>query len=66
MKKLACAFVGSALLAASQAQAAVFPVDTASTTLITDLKTDLVAWAVAFMGVVLTIYAYRKVKSIAR
>ena len=66
MKKLACAVLGSALLWASHVHASVFPVDTASSTLITDLKTDLVTWAVAFMGVVLTIYAYRKIKSIAR
>ncbi len=30
------------------------------------VKTDLLAWGTALIGVVLAIYAYRKVKSIAR
>ena len=30
------------------------------------VKTDILAWAVALLGVALAIYAYRRVKSIAR
>lgn len=66
MKKALLSVVGLGLLWAAQVQAAVFPVDTASSTTLTDLKTDLIAWGVAFIAVSLTIYAYKRVRSIAR
>ena len=46
--------------------AQVFPVDTASTTVISNVKADIVAWGVVFISVLLTIYAYKKVKSLVR
>ena len=55
-----------ALLLPAMVQAAVFPVDVASAATITDVKVDLVAWGVVLIGVVLTIYAFRKIKSIVR
>lgn len=51
---------------ASEAMAQVFPVDTATTTTITSVKSDIVAWGVVFIGVALTIFAYRRVKSLVR
>ena len=41
-----------------------FPVDTATTTVITSVKADIVAWGVVFIGVALTIFAYKRVKSL--
>ncbi len=58
------AAVSAMLLSASVAMAQVFPVDTASTTTIANVKADLVAWGVVFIGVALTIYAYKRVKSL--
>ena len=51
---------------ASEAMAQVFPVDVATTTTITSVKSDIVAWGVVFIGVALTIFAYRRVKSLVR
>jgi hypothetical protein len=51
---------------ASEAMAQVFPVDTATTTTITSVKSDIVAWGVVFIGVALTIFAYKRVKSLVR
>jgi hypothetical protein len=42
----------------------VFPVDAATTTTITSVKGDIVAWGVVFIGVALTIFAYKRVKSL--
>lgn len=50
----------------SESMAQVFPVDAATTTTITSVKTDIVAWGVVFIGVALTIFAYRRVKSLVR
>jgi len=52
------------LIGAQTALAQVFPVDTASTTTISNVKADIVAWGVVFIGVALTIYAYKRVKSL--
>ena len=52
------------VLSAQSALAQVFPVDTASTTTISNVKADIVAWGVVFIGVALTIYAYKRVKSL--
>jgi hypothetical protein len=52
------------LVGAYTALAQVFPVDTASTTTISNVKADIVAWGVVFIGVALTIYAYNRVKSL--
>jgi hypothetical protein len=52
------------VLGAQSALAQVFPVDTASTTTISNVKADIVAWGVVFIGVALTIYAYKRVKSL--
>ena len=46
--------------------AQVFPVDAATTTTITSVKGDIVAWGVVFIGVALTIFAYKRVKSLVR
>ncbi|GKS63916.1 hypothetical protein YTPLAS72_12200 [Nitrospira sp.] len=54
------------LISAQTALAQVFPVDTASTTTISNVKADIVAWGVVFIGVALTIYAYKRVKSLVR
>lgn len=51
---------------ASNAMAQVFPVDTASTTTITAVKSDIVAWGVVFIGVALSIFAYKRIKSLVR
>ena len=56
----------SLYLQAVSAFAQVFPVDTASTTTISNVKADIVAWGVVFIGVALTIYAYKRVKSLVR
>ena len=65
MKGLSLAVLGT-LIGAQAALAQVFPVDTASTTTITSVKADIVAWGVVFIGVALTVYAYRRVKALVR
>ena len=65
LKKLSVAVLGL-LLMAQEAMAQVFPVDTATTTTITSVKSDIVAWGVVFIGVSLTIFAYKRVKSLVR
>jgi hypothetical protein len=52
------------MLMAGDAMAQVFPVDAATTTTITSVKGDIVAWGVVFIGVALTIFAYKRVKSL--
>lgn len=64
-KKLALSVAVLPIMATS-AMAQVFPVDTASTTTITSVKADIVAWGVVFIGVALTIFAYKRVKSLVR
>ncbi len=64
--KAGLAAVGTVLLTVPVAMAQVFPVDTASTTTISNVKADIVAWGVVFIGVALTIYAYKRVKSLVR
>ena len=64
--KAGLATLSAVLLSTSVALAQVFPVDTASTTTIANVKADLVAWGVVFIGVALTIYAYKRVKSLVR
>lgn len=54
------------LISVQTTLAQVFPVDTASTTTISNVKADIVAWGVVFIGVALTIYAYKRVKSLVR
>jgi len=54
------------VLTAGPAFAQVFPVDATSTTTITSVKTDLIAWGVAFIGVALTVFAYKRVKALVR
>ena len=56
----------SLVFQAVSAFAQVFPVDTASTTVLTNVKADIVAWGVVFISVLLTVYAYHKVKSLVR
>ena len=46
----------------AHAQTAIFPVSAD----LAQVKTDLITWGTALIGVVLAIYAYRKVKSFAR
>ncbi|MDH4084705.1 MAG: major capsid protein [Nitrospira sp.] len=62
---LSVAVLGT-LVGAQTALAQGFPVDTASTTTISNVKADIVAWGVVFIGVALTIYAYKRVKSLVR
>jgi len=56
----------SLVLQAVSAFAQVFPVDTASTTVLSNVKADIVAWGIVFISVLLTVYAYHKVKSLVR
>ena len=62
-KNVSVAVLGLLLMAQS-AMAQVFPVDAATTTTITSVKSDIVAWGVVFIGVALTIFAYKRVKSL--
>ena len=62
-KKISVAVLGLALMA-QEAMAQVVPVDAATTTTITSVKGDIVAWGVVFIGVALTIFAYKRVKSL--
>ena len=64
-KKLGLFALGLVLMA-GDAMAQVFPVDAATTTTITSVKGDIVAWGVVFIGVALTIFAYKRVKSLVR
>ena len=64
-KKVSVAVLGLALMA-QEAMAQVFPVDAATTTTISSVKGDIVAWGVVFIGVALTIFAYKRVKSLVR
>jgi type IV secretory pathway VirB2 component (pilin) len=64
-KKASVAVLGIALMA-QEAMAQVFPVDAATTTTFTSVKGDIVAWGVVFIGVALTIFAYKRVKSLVR
>lgn len=68
MRMLKKAMLGVSLmvLTAGPALAQVFPVDATSTTTITSVKTDLIAWGVAFIGVALTVFAYKRVKALVR
>ena len=65
LKKVALLGLGVSVLA-TDAMAQVFPVDAATTTTITSVKGDIVAWGVVFIGVALTIFAYKRVKSLVR
>lgn len=65
MKKFGLAVLGL-LLMAEGAMAQVFPVDTATTATITSVKGDIVAWGVVFIGVALTVFAYKRVKALVR
>lgn len=60
------ALVGCSILVLTTAPAwaQVFPVDATSTTTITSVKADLIAWGVAFIGVALTVFAYKRVKAL--
>ena len=64
-KKVSVAVLGLALMA-QEAMAQVFPVDAATTATISSVKGDIVAWGVVFIGVALTIFAYKRVKSLVR
>ena len=50
----------------ARAAGGVFPVDATSQTTITNVASDLVAWGVALLAVILTVYAFRKIRSIVR
>ena len=62
-KKMGLLALGLVLMA-GDAMSQVFPVDAATTTTITRVKGDIVAWGVVFIGVALTIFAYKRVKSL--
>ena len=62
-KKMGLFTLGLVLMA-GEAMAQVFPVDAGTTTTITSVKGDIVAWGVVFIGVALTIFAYKRVKSL--
>jgi hypothetical protein len=62
-QKVALGVLGLSVMASS-AMAQVFPVDASTTTTITSVKSDIVAWGVVFIGVALTIFAYKRVKSL--
>ena len=65
LKKIGLFALGLVLMA-GEVMAQVFPVDAATTTTITSVKGDIVAWGVVFIGVALTIFAYKRVKSLVR
>ncbi|MCX6020293.1 MAG: hypothetical protein NTZ05_00895 [Chloroflexi bacterium] len=65
VKQLGLAVLGVGVMA-SQAMAQVFPVDATSTTTIANIKTDVIAWGVVFIGVSLAIFAYKRIKSLVR
>ena len=65
LKRIGLLALGLVLMA-GDAMAQVFPVDAATTTTITSGKGDIVAWGVVFIGVALTIFAYKRVKSLVR
>ena len=65
MKRVALLGLAVSVLA-TDAMAQVFPVDAGTTTTITSVKGDIVAWGVVFIGVALTIFAYKRVKSLVR
>ena len=64
-KKMGLLALGLVLMA-GDAMAQVFPVDAATTTTITSVKGDIVAWGVVFIGVALTIFAYKRVRSLVK
>jgi hypothetical protein len=66
MVKRAVVGMSIMVLTAGPALAQVFPVDATSTTTITNVKADLIAWGVAFIGVALTVFAYKRVKALVR
>ncbi|HJT22061.1 MAG TPA: hypothetical protein VJ746_16425 [Nitrospira sp.] len=66
MLKRAAVGLSVCVLTAAPAMAQVFPVDATSTTTITNVKADLIAWGVAFIGVALTVFAYKRVKALVR
>ena len=63
LKRMGLLAMGLVLMA-QEAMAQVFPVDAATTTTITNVKGDIVAWGVVFIGVALTIFAYKRIKSL--
>ena len=65
VKQLGLAVLGVGVMA-SQAMAQVFPVDATSTTTIANIKADVIAWGVVFIGVSLAIFAYKRIKSLVR
>ena len=66
MKKLFVLAVSSVLLAPSWVLAQATPIFPVDSTTVGQVKTDILAWGAAIIGVVLAIFAYRKVKSIVR
>jgi len=66
MKKLFVLAVSSVLLAPSWVLAQATPIFPVDATTVGQVKTDILAWGAAIIGVVLAIFAYRKVKSIVR
>jgi hypothetical protein len=66
MKKLFALAVSGVLLAPSLVLAQATPIFPVDSTTVGQVKTDILAWGAAIIGVVLAIFAYRKVKSIVR
>ena len=64
-RSLGVMLLGLVLLAPA-AMAQVFPVDASSTTTITNIKTDVVAWGIVLISVLLVLYAFRKVAGLIR
>ena len=66
MKKLFGLAVSGILLGPSLVLAQATPIFPVDSTTVGQVKTDILAWGAAIIGVVLAIFAYRKVKSIVR
>ena len=66
MKKLLGLAVTGILLAPSLVLAQATPIFPVDSTTVGQVRTDILAWGAAIIGVVLAIFAYRKVKSIVR
>jgi hypothetical protein len=66
MKKFYAMAVTGALLLPAMASAQLFPVTAGNTADFASVKADIVAWAALIIGVVLALYAFRKVKGLVK
>lgn len=65
-KSLGLSVLAVSVMAQNALAVGIFPVDTASAADIVLIKADIVAWGVVFLSVALSVYAYRRIKSLVR